>query len=275
MIAVGYVRLSPGERKSKGSSNFSGVSVENQIESIQRYCDFRQYNLMNTFIDDERSGKNLDRPEFIKMNALLDELNALRKPKTKNPTRLAELGLTEIDGITLVVAKLDRLGRNMIECVTYFNELTDKDIHFASLKEGQEIFNSQGAQGTFIRNIFLSLGQLERELISERTTETLAYLRDHEKVFCNKTPLGWMRQDKQLVPNEKERAYVRYFVKLRQNGCRMSFIAHQFTREGIATRNGTEWSRERLKSLEARINRMPEQYKWVNDETNNAQVVSV
>jgi DNA invertase Pin-like site-specific DNA recombinase len=70
-------------------------------------------------------------------------------------------------GDTLLVWRLDRLGRSMPHLVTLIEELGEKNISFRSLCDGA--INTTTASGELIFNIFSSLAQFERKLIQERT----------------------------------------------------------------------------------------------------------
>ena len=70
-------------------------------------------------------------------------------------------------GDTLLVWRLDRLGRSMAHLVALIEELGQKDIRFKSLCDGA--IDTTTASGELIFNIFSSLAQFERKLIIERT----------------------------------------------------------------------------------------------------------
>jgi DNA invertase Pin-like site-specific DNA recombinase len=70
------------------------------------------------------------------------------------------------DGDTLVVWKLDRLGRSVKELITLVSDLNDKNINFRSLTDS---IDTNTASGRFFFNVMASLAQMERELIVERT----------------------------------------------------------------------------------------------------------
>lgn len=95
-----------------------------------------------TIFKEKLSGKNKTRPQLDKM---IDQLHK---------------------GDTVVVWKLDRLGRslkNLIELVSSFRE---KGVEFVSLNDGIDMGT---ATGRFTFNIFASLAEFEREIIRERT----------------------------------------------------------------------------------------------------------
>ena len=71
-------------------------------------------------------------------------------------------------GDTLVVWKLDRLGRSLPHLVETVRDLIAKGIGFKSL---QENIDSTTSGGKLIFHIFASLAEFERDIIRERTHE--------------------------------------------------------------------------------------------------------
>lgn len=69
-------------------------------------------------------------------------------------------------GDTLVVWRLDRLGRSLAHLIETVKELNDQGIGFKSL---QENIDTTTSGGQLIFHIFGALAQFERELIRERT----------------------------------------------------------------------------------------------------------
>ena len=78
-------------------------------------------------------------------------------------------------GDTLVVWRLDRLGRSMPHLVGLVEELLGKEIGFRSLLDGA--IDTTTASGELMFHIFSSLAQFERRLVQERTTAGLAVAR--------------------------------------------------------------------------------------------------
>jgi len=91
---------------------------------------------------DQVSGVRADRPNLSK---LLERLRA---------------------GDTLVVWKLDRLGRSLTDLVKLVTSLNENGIGLKSLNDP---INTTTSQGRFVFNIFASLAELERDIIRERT----------------------------------------------------------------------------------------------------------
>lgn len=69
-------------------------------------------------------------------------------------------------GDTLVVWKLDRLGRNLTQLVTLVEALRTEGIEFRSLTDS---IDTSTPSGRFFFNVVASFAQMERELIIERT----------------------------------------------------------------------------------------------------------
>jgi DNA invertase Pin-like site-specific DNA recombinase len=78
-------------------------------------------------------------------------------------------------GDTLVVWRLDRLGRSLRHLITLVEDLRSKGIGFRSLNEGA--IDTTCASGELIFIIFSALAQFERRLIQERTKAGLAAAR--------------------------------------------------------------------------------------------------
>ncbi len=78
-------------------------------------------------------------------------------------------------GDTLVVWRLDRLGRSMPHLVRLVEELLGQSIGFRSLQDGA--IDTSTASGELMFNVFSSLAQFERRLIQERTHAGLAAAR--------------------------------------------------------------------------------------------------
>jgi DNA invertase Pin-like site-specific DNA recombinase len=77
-------------------------------------------------------------------------------------------------GDTLVVWKLDRLGRNTKHLIEILEELKSRSVHFRSL---QDYIDTNSPIGNFFFTVLAAFAQLERDFISERTKAGLAAAR--------------------------------------------------------------------------------------------------
>ena len=80
-------------------------------------------------------------------------------------------------GDTLVVWKLDRLGRDLRHLVTLVDDLTKRGVGLKVLAGEGASIDTGTANGRLIFGIFAALAEFERELIAERTRAGLAAAR--------------------------------------------------------------------------------------------------
>lgn len=134
-MLIGYMRVS----KSDGSQNFDlqrDALIEAGVKPSDIYADMA-------------SGKNDDRPELTAC------LRSLREDDT------------------LIVWKIDRLGRNLRHLINTVHDLTARNVGLKVLSGHGAAIDTATPYGKMIFGIFASLAEFERELISERTKEGL------------------------------------------------------------------------------------------------------
>ena len=98
-------------------------------------------------------------------------------------TKANRPGLTEAlshlrQGDTLVVWRLDRLGRSLRHLIDTVTDLQDRGIGFKSL---QESIDTTTSGGKLVFHIFGALAEFEREIIRERTKAGLTAARSRGK----------------------------------------------------------------------------------------------
>ncbi|MDY7549135.1 recombinase family protein [Glaciimonas sp. CA11.2] len=138
-MLVGYMRVS----KADGSQNTNlqhDAMVAAGVDPKHLY-------------EDQASGKREDRPSLTAC------LKALR------------------EGDTLVVWKLDRLGRNLRHLINTVHDLTGRGVGLKVLSGDGVAIDTTTAAGKLVFGIFAALAEFERELISERTIAGLASAR--------------------------------------------------------------------------------------------------
>ena len=130
-MKIGYTRVSTQDQK---------LELELQLDALTLHGCGQVYR-------EKKSGKNKERPELEKM------INQLRS------------------GDTVVVWKLDRLGRSLRDLIDLVAEFKERGVEFVSLQDG---INTATPTGRFTFNVFASLAEFEREIIRERTKAGLA-----------------------------------------------------------------------------------------------------
>lgn len=75
---------------------------------------------------------------------------------------------------TLVIWKLDRLGRSLSDLLSIVEYLKDRGAHFLSVQDG---FDTSTASGKMVFSVIGAMAEYERNLIRERTAAGLAAAR--------------------------------------------------------------------------------------------------
>ena len=132
-MIYGYIRVSTIKQANEGNSleGQTKLLLENGVPQENIY-------------QDVYTGTKADRPQF---NKLLNELK---------------------EGDTLIVTKLDRFARSMIEGSKIVTELIERGVRVNVLNIGL-MDNTPASK--LIRNIFFSFAEFERDMIVERTLE--------------------------------------------------------------------------------------------------------
>jgi DNA invertase Pin-like site-specific DNA recombinase len=95
--------------------------------------------------------------------------------KDTSSRRIDELMSDLSNGDTLILSELSRLGRSLTEVVHAINQLVLRKVRVIVVKQGIDIQEGkQDMAGKVMVAIFSLLAELERDLISERTTMALA-----------------------------------------------------------------------------------------------------
>ncbi len=127
---------------------------------------------MRVSTDGERQSTDLQRDALI--SAGIDERNIFEDKASGSKDDRA--GLAQAleyvkSGDTLVVWKLDRLGRSLQHLIEIVNLLKAKGVGFKSLTEGMD---TSSPSGELLFHVFGALAQFERSLIKERVNAGLA-----------------------------------------------------------------------------------------------------
>lgn len=139
---------------------YARVSTQDQRPELQ--LDALAAASCEQVFQEKASGKDRERPELETC------LKVLRK------------------GDTLVVWRLDRLGRSLKDLVDVVHALQERGIGFLSLTES---IDTTSAGGKLIFHVFAALAEFERNLIRERTVAGLAAARARGRKGGRKTKM--------------------------------------------------------------------------------------
>jgi DNA invertase Pin-like site-specific DNA recombinase len=146
MQVLGYVRVSTDEQSG------SGAGLEAQRGAIVAECERRGWQLLDVINDAGFSAKDL------------------KRPGVQEALRVLEAG----DASALVVAKLDRLSRSMIDFTALMAKAQKQGWALVALDCAVDTTTPAGEA---MANVLATFAQFERRLISQRTREALAVKR--------------------------------------------------------------------------------------------------
>jgi DNA invertase Pin-like site-specific DNA recombinase len=194
---LGYVRVSTSDQAD------SGAGLTAQRQAIKAAADQRGWRIVRVIDDAGLSAKSLDRP------GLTDALAMIESGKAD----------------ALVVAKLDRLSRSLLDFATLMERSRRKGWAIVALDLGVD---TTTPAGEMMANVLATFSQFERRLIGQRTKEALAVKRA-EGVILGR-------------PRLLEDKHVRRIVTMRKKGMSLAAIANFLTTDGVPTsQGGARW----------------------------------
>lgn len=171
------------------------------------------------FEDPGYSAKNTDRPDYQRM---MDRL------RTGEFTHL-------------LVWKIDRISRNLLDFASMYQELKDLGIAFVSKNEQ---FDTSNAVGEAMLKIILVFAELERNMTSERVTAVMLSRANNGQWNGGRVPYGY-RYDKEeklfSLDPEENRVYNKICDTYEQYQSVLYVVRH-LNDLGVRTRSGKEWT---------------------------------
>jgi len=225
MKVIAYYRVST---KKQGES---GLGLEAQKNTINRFLASSPYELVSEYVEIE-SGRKTDK----------------RRPQLR-----AALEQCEREDATLMIAKLDRLTRN----VGFLTTLLDRQVPIMAL----DMPNLQDpAMSRFILQLMANVAELERAQISDRTKKALAARKARGMTLGSPTPANGAQAGGLATAgqaNEFASQVYPVIAELREFGCKtLEKIAQGLSARGIATATGKRaWSISAVRNV---VNRYEE-----------------
>ncbi|MEN3753719.1 recombinase family protein [Mangrovibacter sp. SLW1] len=161
------------------------VSTNDQNTALQRNA--LECAGCELIFEDKISGKTSERPGLKKLLRMLS------------------------DGDTLVVWKLDRLGRSMRHLVVLIEDLRQRGVNFRSLTDS---IDTSTPMGRFFFHVMGALAEMERELIVERTRAGLAAAREEGRIGGRRpklSPEQWAQAGRLIAAGESRKTVALIF----------------------------------------------------------------
>lgn len=206
----------------------SGLGLDAQREAVASLCRARGWEIVADFTEVE-SGKRNDRPELT-----------------------AALHRAKVTGAVLVVAKLDRLSRN----IAFLTALLESGTRFlaADMPEANEL----------TVHIMAAVAQAERKAIGKRTREALAAAKARGTRLGNPNGAAALRRAAKgngaaieaVRANAEDRAadYAPIIADIRAAGMRsLPALARELNARGIVTPRGGNWHPSSVRNLLLRL----------------------
>lgn len=219
---VSYLRVSTA-RQGK-----SGLGLEAQKEAIHNYLNGGKWKLLNEFVEIESGKRDDNRPQ------LQAALEVCRRKKA-----------------TLLIAKLDRLGRN----VAFISSLMESGVEFTAC--------DFPTANKLTVHILAAMGQYEREMISKRTSEALKAARVRGVKLGSPVGISYEAQLKgakhaKAARIRKADRYAKDVYPVIKSyldeGMSLNGIARQLRVDGELTPRGTgNWTPTAVRNILARI----------------------
>ena len=213
MTLIPYYRVST---KKQGDS---GLGLESQQTTVETYAKQTGAIIIGTYTEVE-SGKRSDRPQLAKA------LAHARRSKA-----------------TLVVAKLDRLSRN----VAFLSALMESKVPFVACD------NPHANKLTL--HILVAMAEHEAEMISKRTKDALAAYKarggllggqlEHCRNLTHEARVKGAQRSGEVVARKAREAYtdlLPMLTEMKANGLSLRDIAQRLNADGQTTRRGKPWN---------------------------------
>ena len=172
-----YIRVSTKKQVEEG------YSLDAQRERLEKMCETNGYIIYKVYADEGKSGKDTNRPAFQEMMKDMRE------------------GMFD----KILVMKLDRISRSVIDLEIMIKEMQKYNVHFESASEKIDTSSSFGMMFVRLLAIF---AQFERERISERIYDAFEEMVANGKPISGSQPLGYKIENGKVVIDEDKKDIV-------------------------------------------------------------------
>jgi DNA invertase Pin-like site-specific DNA recombinase len=145
----------------------------------------------------------------------------------------------------VVVARLDRLGRDAAETLRCLRQFANGSVGLVSIADRIDLGTPQGRAMAQMSAVF---AELERALIAQRTADALGELRSRGQVY-GPVPYGFRRDGEQLAMDDDEQGVLTRMAGLRTKGMSYNAIACSLNSSGTPAKRGGAWYAMSVRSV--------------------------
>lgn len=219
MNVVAYIRVSTDEQASEDKFGFDA-----QREAIRKYCEKEGHTILRWY-QDEISGTSKRRPGF-------DEIVY---GGAQNPPIEA-----------VVVARMDRIARDVNVFFSYKLRLLEKDIKLVTVDQD---FGNLGVLAPMLETFIITAAAIEREAITARTSAGRKIKADQGGYSGGRPPFGYKAFGHSLVIDGREAECVKKIFELSDDGMPIRKIIAELNECGYTTRTGAEFAPSSIKAI--------------------------
>jgi DNA invertase Pin-like site-specific DNA recombinase len=240
MTWIGYSRCSTGKQAD------SGLGLLAQRTKLEAWATFHGRELV--IIEDAGvSGSTLNRPGWRRVErALAGEVLHLQGAEAQlDPFGLASESWERapvIEGV--VVVKLDRITRSVRDLLALVDEYFTGD-DAPGFVSCSEAIDTTTPMGRFVLTIFGALGQLEREMISERTSDAMQEAKRQGRIV-GPVPVGRRDRGDGFHEDDPDQFACWLFVGDIDSFTEAASVANE---GGLRRAGGSPWDRKSIKRL--------------------------
>ena len=180
---------------------------------------------------------------------------------------LSDLDAGKVD--VIVVYKIDRLSRSLLDFMKMIERFNQKEVSFVSVTQH---FNTTDPTGRMFLGILITFAQYEREVIAERIRDKVAATKRRGKYCGGPAILGYDvdRDQKKLLVNPEEARLVQHIFRRYTQLAAAKSLAAELNKQGYRTKS---WTTKKGKRREGRPWNTGHLYRLLGNRTYIGEVV--
>lgn len=224
-----YGRFSPRPAEKEASIS---DSITVQFDHCMKFADQKGLEIIDSFKDEYASGKSQNgRPGLIRALQLVTKQKCV-----------------------LLTYSLSRLARSTTDALQIAKRVEHAGGELMTVKD---TIDTSSPMGRFFFTMIAAIAEMEREWISERTSDAMKSHQSNGRRMSDRTPYGWTldpTNPKLLVEDPQEQAAIACMLKCLSEGLGNNAIATRLVEEGFLPRSGRpHWDLSTLRRILKRL----------------------